>query len=438
MSDQQPGQNISRLRKPNDSIHLRVNRSRLTVNGIRIFNVIIALVQNETMRGTRLIPCKDKTLEGHYWMSMPDFQAALNMDRRNKPYLINSLKQLHSVEVSGLSDDQWVYSNLLIGHSIVERSAVHDWAKGSSWVGFFLHPKVIDHIKDPMTRYTPIELMYQNRLSTVSAIILYEHCLSFLKLGRTMNHQVDNLIMFLRAQESSKDQRKISYREFKNDYLKKAIAEINTQTNVTIKVKEKRKSRRIDEVYFEVLPRIDEVIQEPVRSIDQALEAKELQARLNEIGFSAKESNLILATHRTERVRLALDEFGMILKKGKKFTTSAKAYFRALISRFDEEQTLAKKMSAGQLDWISEDRISSFERAQFEKERKDEDRQIAVADSCSNEELELCWRELLETMDDRQRLMFAEKHPMDFPKSKAMVGRYILKKREIQSLSDQC
>ncbi|WP_285199502.1 RepB family plasmid replication initiator protein, partial [Klebsiella pneumoniae] len=93
----------------------------------------------------------------------------------------------------------------------------------------------IDHIKDPMTRYTPIELMYQNRLSTVSAIILYEHCLSFLKLGRTMNHQVDNLIMFLRAQESSKDQRKISYREFKNDYLKKAIAEINTQTNVTIK-----------------------------------------------------------------------------------------------------------------------------------------------------------------------------------------------------------
>ena len=101
MSDQQQGQNISRLRKPNDSIHLRVNRSRLTVNGIRIFNVIIALVQNETMRGTRLIPCKDKTLEGHYWMSMPDFQAALNMDRRNKPYRINSLKQLHSVEVSG-------------------------------------------------------------------------------------------------------------------------------------------------------------------------------------------------------------------------------------------------------------------------------------------------------------------------------------------------
>lgn len=128
----------------------------------------------------------------------------------------------------------------------------------------------------------------------------------------------------------------------------------------------------------------------------------------------------------------------MILKKGKKFTTSAKAYFRALISRFDEEQTLAKKISAGQLDWISEDRISSFERAQFEKERQDEDRQIAVADSCSNEELELCWRELLETMDDRQRLMFAEKHPKDFPKSKAMVGRYIIKKREIQSLSDQC
>lgn len=99
--------------------------------------------------------------------------------------------------------------------------------------------------------YALIDFNIQNRFRRAASLALYEHCYRFEKIHRTAEVEWQ-LFRDILMGESSDAKSYQEYKVFKDKVLKVAIAEVNSVSDITIEMNEKRLGRRVQAISFTV------------------------------------------------------------------------------------------------------------------------------------------------------------------------------------------
>ncbi len=149
---------------------------------------------------------------------------------------------------------------------------------GEAWVTWYYPPSIKEQLVNP-ERWAQIELNSIARLSTYTAVALYEICARYKDSpgGLTSRHDPDFWTRVLREGGGLKPR---EFRKFKNELLVPAIAEINEKSEITVELVEHREQSQLVSVQFKVTrrPREKERIPEPA-DVTQALRAGKLGVR---------------------------------------------------------------------------------------------------------------------------------------------------------------
>lgn len=96
--------------------------------------------------------------------------------------------------------------------------------------------------------YSSISLQVQQRFTSKFALILYENCQRYIKIGKTKSFDID---VFRKIMGVKEDQYKI-FRDFNNRVLRPAIKQVNEKTDITVEAIKRRAKRKVTEIQFTV------------------------------------------------------------------------------------------------------------------------------------------------------------------------------------------
>ena len=127
---------------------------------------------------------------------------------------------------------------------------------GEAWVTWYYPPSIREQLITP-NRWAQIELNSIARLSTYTAVALYEVCARYKDSpgGLTSRHEPDFWTRILREGGGLKPR---EFRKFKNELLMPAVAEINDVTEIEIELVEHREQSTLRWVQFSVRRRAKE------------------------------------------------------------------------------------------------------------------------------------------------------------------------------------
>jgi hypothetical protein len=121
---------------------------------------------------------------------------------------------------------------------------------GENWVTWFYPPTIKEQMLGPQ-RWARLELEVIARLSTYTAVALYEICARYRDNpgGVTSRHACDWWVSVLKGSEGSKQR---EWRKFKNEFVNPAIKEIGEVSDIEIELIEYKQGRAIADVQFGV------------------------------------------------------------------------------------------------------------------------------------------------------------------------------------------
>ena len=121
---------------------------------------------------------------------------------------------------------------------------------GEAWVTWYYPPSIKEQLISP-ERWAQIELNSIARLSTYTAVALYEICARYKDSpgGLTSRHEPDFWTRVLREGGGIKPR---EFRKFKNELLMPAVAEINEETEIEVELIEHREQSTLQAVQFKV------------------------------------------------------------------------------------------------------------------------------------------------------------------------------------------
>ncbi len=170
---------------------------------------------------------------------------------------------------------------------------------GEAWVTWYYPPSIKEQLINP-ERWAQIELNSIARLSTYTAVALYEICARYKDSpgGLTSRHDPDFWTRVLREGGGLKPR---EFRKFKNELLVPAIGEINDKTEIVVELVEHREQTQLVSVQFKVArrPREKPRIPEPA-DVTQAL-------RAGKLGLREEDLDALVLRYGDLRVNEALD-----------------------------------------------------------------------------------------------------------------------------------
>ena len=121
---------------------------------------------------------------------------------------------------------------------------------GEAWVTWYYPPSIKEQLISP-ERWAQIELNSIAKLSTYTAVALYEICARYKDSpgGMTSRHDPDFWTRVLREGGGIKPR---EFRKFKNELLVPAILEINSETEISVEISEHREHGTLQSVQFKV------------------------------------------------------------------------------------------------------------------------------------------------------------------------------------------
>ena len=121
---------------------------------------------------------------------------------------------------------------------------------GEAWVTWYYPPSIKEQLISP-ERWAQIELNSIARLSTYTAVALYEICARYKDSpgGLTSRHEPEFWTRVLREGGGIKPR---EFRKFKNELLMPAVAEINEETEIEVELIEHREQSTLHAVQFKV------------------------------------------------------------------------------------------------------------------------------------------------------------------------------------------
>lgn len=170
---------------------------------------------------------------------------------------------------------------------------------GEAWVTWYYPPSIREQLINP-ERWAQIELNSIARLSTYTAVALYEICARYKDSpgGITSRHDPDFWSRVLREGGGLKPR---EFRKFKNELLVPAIAEINDKTEIAVELVEHREQGLLVSVQFKVARRPREKLRIPEPAdVTQAL-------RAGKLGLREEELDALVLRYGEHKVNEALD-----------------------------------------------------------------------------------------------------------------------------------
>jgi hypothetical protein len=119
---------------------------------------------------------------------------------------------------------------------------------GEAWVTWYYPPSIKEQLISPYP-WAQIELNSIAKLSTYTAVALYEICARYKGIGLTSRHEPEFWTRVLREGGGIKPR---EFRKFKNELLMPAVNDINEETEIEVELIEHRKQSTLQAVQFKV------------------------------------------------------------------------------------------------------------------------------------------------------------------------------------------
>jgi hypothetical protein len=203
---------------------------------------------------------------------------------------------------------------------------------GENWVTWFYPPTIKEQMLGPH-RWARLELEVIARLSTYTAVALYEICARYRDNpgGVTSRHPWDWWVQVLRGSEGSKQR---EWRKFKNEFVNPAIREINAVSDIEVELAEYKQGRAIADVQFAVRKK-------PAQSMPNKPEPPDVSSLLRaaRLGVRETEAEALVERFGEGPMAAALDAMERFVEAnaGKPIVNKA-AYLKAILVSQDKER----------------------------------------------------------------------------------------------------
>lgn len=181
--------------------------------------------------------------EGWWTIHVASMTADIGFDSHNREYLRNSALELMRI--------------------VFEWDVIAPEKKRVLWKASVLFPEVEirgDRIRYQISNqlrervlnpdmYALIDLNVVRKFRRASSLAIYEHCIRFVTLGRTAEVEWEKF-RDIALGESAESKSYKEYKYFKQKVLKPAIAEINSESDITVELLEQLNGRRIERLLF--------------------------------------------------------------------------------------------------------------------------------------------------------------------------------------------
>ena len=203
---------------------------------------------------------------------------------------------------------------------------------GENWVTWFYPPTIKEQMLGPH-RWARLELEVIARLSTYTAVALYEICARYRDNpgGVTSRHPWDWWVQVLRGSEGSKQR---EWRKFKNEFVNPAIREINAVSDIEVELAEYKQGRAIADVQFAVRKK-------PAQAMPNKPEPPDVTCLLRaaRLGVRETEAEALVERFGEGPMAAALDAMERFVEAnaGKPIVNKA-AYLKAILVSQDKER----------------------------------------------------------------------------------------------------
>lgn len=335
----QPELLSSEFRKANDAIGFRVVEGKFSLLSRRIYNAFIFRAQEVGKTGVEA-PADVPGFEDYYWIRMADLCANTEYTSRDYEFFKEHAEALQNIKVEATSDKMWASERLLAGLTIFNTSGLRNKG-GTVFIGFAFPPQVREKVLKPDT-YTKLSLYYQAVLRSAHSLALYEVCRRYATSpSHLTNRDSWQEWYHVLSGNSIKDVVLPEYKYFKRDMILKALAEINSVTDIDVELIETKKGRKVEDIQFRVQLKAQASLLETGAAIviDSSVIERMLRLGISEADakeyYSNNEEKILLAT---------IDFVEKRIKKGPNVDAPA-GYFRtALQKRFATTAPVAQAL----------------------------------------------------------------------------------------------
>lgn len=323
----QPELLASEFRKANDAIGFRVVEGKFSLLSRRIYNAFIFRAQEVGKTGVEA-PADVPGFEDYYWIRMADLCANTEYTSRDYEFFKEHAEALQNIKVEATSDKMWASERLLAGLTIFNTSGLRNKG-GTVFIGFAFPPQVREKVLKPDT-YTKLSLYYQAVLRSAHSLALYEVCRRYATSpSHLTNRDSWQEWYHVLSGNSIKDVVLPEYKYFKRDMILKALAEINSVTDIDVELIETKKGRKVEDIQFRVQLKAQASLLETGAAIviDSSVIERMLRLGISEADakeyYSNNEEKILLAT---------IDFVEKRIKKGPNVDAPA-GYFRTALQK---------------------------------------------------------------------------------------------------------
>ncbi len=259
--------------------------------------------------------------EGWWTINVASMTEDIGFDSHNREYLRNSALELMRI--------------------VFEWDVIAPEKKRVLWKASVLFPEVEirgDRIRYQISSqlrervlnpdmYALIDLNVVRKFRRASSLAIYEHCIRFVTLGHTAEVEWEKF-RDIALGESAESKSYKEYKYFKQKVLKPAIAEINSESDITVELREQLNGRRIEKLLFLVEKKSAQVEAEPADE-----KQLELVGEVVRIGVPQSEAKKLVKQYPADEMKAALDYTRKRSndKKAQKLENPA-AYFRQALT----------------------------------------------------------------------------------------------------------
>jgi hypothetical protein len=280
------------LAKANEAIAIRPKRGRLTLLSRRVYN---ALLYHSQRQGVD---------EAVYSLPLSELIGDARFNSNNTELLKSHLRDMQATTIewstSAMGQKRWVSSQLLGTVTIEEQG------RGRPTIVSWRYP---EEIKERLVRphqYTRVLLEISGQMRSYSAAVLYEIGARYQTSPGRLTMRED-VVWWAAVLTGRSDITEVDYRFLKRDVISKALAEVDALCeDFSMELIEHKQGRKIEEIQFRVLPRVQQRIGE-VDNAQRNVFDLELVGRLIEIGIKQEEAQDIYATTDEGQLRTALE-----------------------------------------------------------------------------------------------------------------------------------
>lgn len=288
-SDAQKSGEIREFRKTNEAIGLRVKEGRFSLLSRKVFNVLVYHAQQLRAPGINA-PIATEASKKYFWIPLVDVARDAAYDSKDTLKLKEHLEELLNIRIVTEDFAQWTSQRLLSAVTLVNPLGLNKRG-GQLWLGFAFPPEVEILVMSP-ENYTKLTFFYQTQFRSGASLALYEICRRFLTNPSKLTYKNPWEWWYGSLTGNPVDEVIPEYKFVKRDVFKRAIAEINTVTDINIELIEHKQGRKVISLQFKVV----ESAQSPLNLPAPPVIDTEILERLMGFGINQKEASDLLAT----------------------------------------------------------------------------------------------------------------------------------------------